>query len=291
VELRELRVLIAVAEHGTVVRAAKALHQSPSTVSHALGMLEAKVGVRLFNRLGRGMVLTEAGRAMLGPARRSVRESEAARAAATAVEGCLAGRVTVVSGRMMTEWLADLVAAFHALHPSVFVSVLHPMREELIPDMIREGVSDLGVIRSDLVPGDLAGRPVTEQTGAVIVPADHPLASRDQVQLVDLDGVSFVSPSARLDLAFEGMFRGVAVRPHVVAEVDDSEAIFELVRAGMGVAIVPQENVGAVVGRGVVVLPIDPALRSPISLVSRRADVDAAAEALVELAVDRFADN
>jgi DNA-binding transcriptional LysR family regulator len=289
-EFRELRVLLAIAAHGTVVRAAKALHQSPSTVSHALASLEAKVGVQLFTRLPRGMVLTEAGKAMLGPARRALREAEAARVAAIAIEGHLAGQITIVSLRMMTVWLADLVAAFHEAHPRVFVSVLQPEREEHIPELIRGGVCDLEVMRVALVPGDLAGTPVATQTGVVIAPANHPLARRRSIGLQDLDGVAFVSPSARVDIAFNGMFEDVGIRPNVVAEADDPETIFELVRAGIGVALVPLENVGPVMNRSAVALPLTPPRRTELALVGRRdGDLGPVVDAFHDLAVERFA--
>src|SRR6478736_946338 len=125
-ELRELRVLVAISEHGSVARAATVLHQSPSSVSHALTSLERKLGARLFHRLPRGMAPTEVGTAVLGPARRALREAEAARAAAGAVEGLLAGSVTMVSLRVFVAPLADLVAEFHAAYPLVLVSLRQP---------------------------------------------------------------------------------------------------------------------------------------------------------------------
>jgi DNA-binding transcriptional LysR family regulator len=290
VELRELRVLVAVAEHGTVARAARALHQSPSSVSHALASLEAKVGVRLFVRLPRGMAPTEAGEAMLVPARRSLREADAARAAAAAVEGLLAGQITIVSLRMTSVWLADLVAAFHAEHPLVLVSVHRPERDEHVPELVRAGVCELGVMHAATAPRDLEATPVATQTGAVIVPADHPLARLTSVELPALDGAPFVIPSARLDPAFEELFRRAGITPRIVAEADDAESIFELVRAGVGVAIVPLENAGPIVGRGAVAVPIVPPLRNAVAMVARGSDaLGPAASAFRALAVHRFA--
>jgi DNA-binding transcriptional LysR family regulator len=288
VELRELRTLVAVAEYGTLVQAAKALHQSPSTVSHAVTSLETKLGVRLFTRLPRGMVVTEAGEAMLGPARRALREAEAARAAATAVEGQLVGHIAIVSVRMTTVWLADLVAAFQEQHPLVVMSIRHPEFEEHIPDLIRRGEYELGVMRVSTIPPDLTATAVATSSSVVLAPAGHELAGRASIALRDLDGVAFISHTSRSNLAFYDLFHSAGVHPRVVAEASDPEMAFELVRAGVGVAIVAYENVAPVIERGTVAIPFAPLRRSTVAVVARRdAELGAAASTLLALAVDR----
>ena len=289
-ELRELRALVAIAEYGTLVRAAKALHQSPSTVSHALAMLESKVGVRLFTRFPRGMVPTAAGEAMLGPARRALREAESARAAATSADGMLVGHIAIVSVRMTTVWLADLVAAFHTEHPLVAISIRQPELEEQIPDLIRRGEYELGVMRAWAIPSDLTATVVATSTSVVLVPVDHPLAARESVAVEDLDGVALISPVSHLDLSFQEMFRSGGVRPVVVAETSDPDMTFELVRAGIGVAIVASENVAPVIDRGTVAIPFVPPRRSAVAIVARSdVEIGAAAEAFVARAVEQFA--
>jgi DNA-binding transcriptional LysR family regulator len=289
-ELRELRVLVAIADHGGVAGAARALHQSPSTVSHALAALETDVGVRLFHRVARGMVATEAGQAMLGPARRALREADAARAAAAAVDGLLAGQLGVVSMRMMAPWLADLIADFHTAYPLVVVRVHEPEREEAIPDLLRTGECDLGIMRADAVPTDLHATVVGTESGAVIAPADHPLAARSSVTVRDLDGLPFVVPPARLGPRFEALFADGGIVPRVVAEADHGETILELVRAGLGIAVVSAESAAQVAGRGAVVIPFDPPRVVALAAVIRPDEPpDPAAAAFRDVAAERFA--
>jgi DNA-binding transcriptional LysR family regulator len=288
-ELRELRVLVAIAEHGTVAQAAKALHHSPSSVSHALSSLETKVGARLFDRVARGMVLTNAGHAMLDSAHRILREADAAVAAVAAVDGLLGGQVTLVCGRMMSVWLADLLSAFHRDHPAVLVRVHHPEPEESIPELLRSGECELGFMRVETIPNDLDGTPVAGLTGAIIVPSDHPLATLEALDLAALDGEPFIVP-ARLGPTFDALFHRSGAVPRVVAVADDTETIFELVRAGVGVAIASMENVAPIVGRGAVALPITPPLTSTVAVVTRRdAELGPPAAALRALAIERFA--
>src|SRR5262249_35193269 len=129
VDLRALRVVLAIADEGGVTRAAAVLHQSASSVSHALVKLEAELDVELFHRLPRGMALTDAGEVLVAAARRTLREADLARAAVDEVRGLVTGCLTVVAVRACTIPLADLVGAFSARHPGVLVRAWAPETE------------------------------------------------------------------------------------------------------------------------------------------------------------------
>jgi DNA-binding transcriptional LysR family regulator len=295
VELRELTTLVAVVDHGTLVRAARALHQAPSTVSHTISTLESRLGVQLFTRSSRGMVLTSAGDAMLGPARRALREAAAAqmaatRVAATAGEGGLTGPLAIVSVRMKTVWLADLLASFRCEHPTVMIRLRLPEREEHVPDLVRTGEFELGVMRLGSIPPDLTATVVGTSTSVMLVPADHELATRSSVTVGDLDGVAFIAHTSPSGLDFRDMLRAAGASPRVVVEASDTGMAFELVRAGIGVAIVAHENVATVIDRGTVAIPFVPERRTTVAVVSRRdGELGAAATAFLGRAVDLYA--
>ena len=86
-DLRQLSYVVAVADHGGFTRAAEAVHVTQPALSQAVRTLEAELGVELFHRTGRSVVLTAAGEALLGPARRALRDAETARAAVAEVAG------------------------------------------------------------------------------------------------------------------------------------------------------------------------------------------------------------
>ena len=272
-ELRELRVLVAVAEHGGVVRAAGALHLSPSSVSHTLTTLETKLGVRLFHRMPRGMVVTDVGRAVLGPARRALQAAAAADSAAAAVKGLLSGRVTLVPARIFVAPVVELVARFHQVHPQIVMSMRSPEGEHLIAELIRSGDCEFGVMRSDMVPADLMHTPIGTQTGSVVVPADHPLAAGSSVRVEQLDGVDLIAPppSSPFRPHFDRVLTDLDVVPRVVAETDHLETMLELVCRGVGVSIAPVES-AVTVGDRAVVLPIDPPVSREMWLVAQSAD-------------------
>lgn len=93
-DLRALRVVVAVTEQGSVTRAAASLHQSSSAVSHTLLALESELGVNLFHRLPRGMAPTDAGDAFVAAARRALHEAEVARRSVDSIPEWWQGRST-----------------------------------------------------------------------------------------------------------------------------------------------------------------------------------------------------
>ncbi|HEY6532355.1 MAG TPA: LysR family transcriptional regulator [Acidimicrobiales bacterium] len=286
-ELRELRVLVAIAEHGGVSRAAKVLHLSPSAVSHSLAALEADLGVTLFHRLPRGMAPTEAGLAVLGPGRRALREAEAVQAAVGAVQGLTTGRLTLVPARLFVAPIVELVARFHARNPLVVTSLREPAAENVIAAIVRSGECEGGFMRSDLVPPDLQHTLVGRQTGAVVIPADHPLAALRTIRPVDLAGVAMIAPQTTSPFRpfFDGVFGSDGIEAAVVAESDHLETTVAMVRLGIGVAIAPVESASPILGEGAVVRPLEPAVTRPMSLVVRReSPLAPAAQAFWELA-------
>ena len=286
-ELRELRVLVAVADHGGVSRAASVLHLSPSAVSHALSSLETELGMPLFHRLPRGMALTEAGAAVLAPARRALSEAESARAAVGAVQGLTTGRLTLVPARLFVTPIVDLVARYHARNPLVVTSLREPADEDVIAGILRSGECECGFMRSDLVPPDLRHTPVGRQTGGVVVPVDHPLASRRSIDPHDLGGVDMIAPQTTSPFRpfYDSVFGAEGVEARIVAESDHLETIVAMVSLGIGVAIAPVESAAPITGDRAVVRPIEPSVTRPMSLVVRReSPLAPAAQAFWDLA-------
>jgi DNA-binding transcriptional LysR family regulator len=290
VELRELRALVAVAEKGGVARAARALYLSPSSVSSAITSLETELGVRLFDRRGRGMVLTDVGRAMLGPARQALQDVAAAEAAAAAKEGLLSGRVTVVPGRIFLSPVVAVVAEFHSEHPLIVIGVREPQNERVIGEMMRKGEADFGVMSAESVPSDFIQTPIGTQTEAVIVPLGHPLGEMQSVNYEDLEGVDMIAPEATSPFRpmFDRLCRSVGVKPRIVAESDHLQTIIELVRRGVGATVAPIESVSFLVGEDAVVVPLAPPTSRRMSLVARgKGTLSPAAEALWQFVVQR----
>ena len=291
-ELRELRVVVAVAEHASVTRAAAALHQSAGSISHTIAALEARLGVELFHRMPRGMALSAAGEALLGPARRTLREADAAVGAVNAVRGLVGGRLSLVASRVSTVPLAELMAAFTRLYPHVVLRVFEPDTEVGIARLLRSGECELGVMRTEGAPSDFEQFPITDDRTMVVLPAGHRLGDRSVLRMQDLAGERLVAPlpmsSTRLD--FDEYFRLNGIEPWVVAEAGTHEMVLELVRCAVGCTLAPEPSVAQVLGRGAVAVVLEGAPTSHQVLVSRRGDhLTPAAAAFHELVVSRRA--
>jgi DNA-binding transcriptional LysR family regulator len=286
VDLRGLRVVVAVADYGTLTAAAESLHLSPSALSHALARTEASLGVDLFHRLPRGMALTDAGKAVLGPARRALREVELAREAAGAVQGVLRGELSIVSVRIFSVPLASVVARFSLVHPGVVVRVESGETEPAVARSVESGRCDIGFSRSRGVPAGLSSEPVMEEHPVLVVPAGHPLARRTVVTIDDLAGERMVVPSARTRArsSYDHLFRTHNVDIEVVAEGATHEMVLELVRAGIGCTVTAGYSVGPVVGRGAVAVTLEGLPPSIVVIVRRHGELTPAARAFWDLA-------
>src|SRR5436309_13999589 len=126
-DLRRLRLFLAAVDHGGFTRAAEAEYVSQPSVSQAIRELEGELGTPLFHRVGRGVVLTAAGEALVPPARQALRDVETARTTVAAVAGLEAGRLDLAAlPTLAVDPVAPLTGAFRTAHPRVTVSLQDP---------------------------------------------------------------------------------------------------------------------------------------------------------------------
>ncbi|SER81418.1 regulatory helix-turn-helix protein, lysR family [Lentzea albida] len=128
-DVRQLRYFLAVVDHGSVNKAAAVLHVAQPSLSQAIRALERDLGVDLFRRVGRRLVLADAGEALIGPARQVVRVLATARASVDEVAGLRVGRVEIAAmPSQAVEPLARIVQAVTEEHPGLSVAVGPPRR-------------------------------------------------------------------------------------------------------------------------------------------------------------------
>jgi DNA-binding transcriptional LysR family regulator len=283
VELRQLRGVVAVVDHGTFSAAADALGIAQPTLSHAVATLERDLGTSLFVRRGRRVTLTGAGEAFLGPARESLRHAEAAATIAASAGGLESGRLAVAVLRTLVSPAVTVVGEFRRRHPGVTVELLV---DDPVPvgEAVRSGAVDLAVTRLDR---DLT-RLVAHQRFDVRVVALLPPGSRRR-RSVTLDalaaGPMIGAPrGSALRHDFDVAFAHAAVTPEVVVETTHLESILELVLAGAGTAILSESGVSSAVERGAVVARLAPAVTYPAGIMHRPSALTPSAEAFCALA-------
>jgi DNA-binding transcriptional LysR family regulator len=249
-ELRQVETFLAVAEELSFSRAASRLGYVQSSVSAQVASLERELGAPLFDRLGRRISLTDAGRVMFRYSGRLLGLAEETREAVTdagAGSGEVTGKLTVSAPEtLLTYRLPRLLALFHERHPKVRLSVRPSEVGRLMGSMrrgVEEGVVDVAFILDGPVevPG-LRVESLLEEGVSVIAPGDHVLASAASVAPKDLWGETVLLPETPEPggCAYRGQFErqlaAAAVVPPERMEFQSIEAVKQCVAAGMGVS-------------------------------------------------------
>lgn len=186
IELRHLRAALAVAEELNFTRAAGRLHVSQQALSATIRQLELRAGCTMFERDSHQVTLTDAGRAFLGHARRSL--SEADEAVSAARGAARAGRGRLRLGFTATSALGIAPAILHAFAAARPEVTIHLERFDF-PDPtagLRDGLTDAAFVRPPLAAGGLLFETILEEPRLAVLPRAHPLTERGAVVAADL---------------------------------------------------------------------------------------------------------
>jgi DNA-binding transcriptional LysR family regulator len=244
VELRQLEHFVAAAEERHFTRAAQRLHIVQSGLSASIRALERELGAPLFVRSTRRVELTQAGRALLPEARRTLAAAAAAGEAVAAVQGLLRGTLAVGTMQILPPSV-DLVAVlgrFHAEHPGVELRLRQAGTGTLLEE-VRGGALDLALVApAGRPPKGLTVRRLASDPLLVVCAPTHPLAGRGQVELADLAGEPFVDfqPDWGLRMLVDQQLAAAGLERRTAMEVNDVPTLLELVAHGLGVALVPE---------------------------------------------------
>lgn len=287
-DVRQLEYFLAVVDHGGFNRAASALYLSQPSLSQAIRALERDLGSDLFHRIGRRAVLTEAGRALIGPAREAVRSLQLARATVESVHGLQSGRVDIAAmPSQAIEPLTEMIRSFAQSHPSVSVSVQAASTPRDVTEMVRTGASELGLLASPagMTNEDVRTYPLLEQRFVLLSAPDGPFQPGVPVQREQLSGHRLIVGQKGTgmrnyvdDLRAEGVALTVAV------ETEHRVAILPLVLGGAGLAVVTDSWRSWAEQSGALVLDLEPSTSLHIALVSRRTPLTPAAAAFLDRA-------
>jgi LysR family transcriptional regulator for metE and metH len=254
-EVRHLRLVRAIAEEGGPTRAAARLHLTQSAVSHQLAELEGHLGIPLFARVRRQLKLTPAGARLVDAARtlladiaRVERELHHA--------GTRKREVLRIAVECFTayHWLPPLVAAIADEYPHVEIRIVSEATREPVTALLR-GSLDLALVSSPVRDRELVATPLFDDEWTVILAPSHPLARRPFVTAVELGReILFAHDAPRSDVERlrELIAAERAAMPRVVP-VPLTDALVDLVKAGLGVAIMSRWAVAPAEARGEIV--------------------------------------
>jgi DNA-binding transcriptional LysR family regulator len=242
--LDQLRVFVAVAEREHVTRAAEALHIAQSAASAAIASLEAAHGIRLFNRVGRGIELTEAGRRFLVEARAVLARADAAELALAELGGLARGVLSVQASQTIAGyWLPRHLVAFRRAHPGIEIR-LGIGNTAQVAAAVHDGVAELGFVEGAVEDSLLAATPVATDRLVLVVHPDHTWAGHPGLTLreaAERGRWVLREPGSGTRSAFEAALAAEGFPPdslRVALELPSNEAVRAAVEAGMGATVI-----------------------------------------------------
>lgn len=283
---RRLRYFLTIVDERTLTAAAARLHVAQPSLSQALRAFERELGAELFHRVGRGLVLTDAGRALIGPARQALLALDDARGAVREVSDLRAGTLEVAAlATLAADPLADLAGAFRRAHPLLTVRIGLAESSAGVSRLVAEGAAELGIVHLPAARDELVVDALGSQELLFALPPGSS-ASRAPLTAAELRAVPLVVTPLGTSIRdlLEHAFARAGVVPRIAVETAAREAIVPLVLAGAGAALLPEGLAREAERRGAHVRRARPALTRTIGLVRRAGAASAAARAFVALA-------
>lgn len=238
-DIQTLQAFIAVADTGSFSQAATRLHLTQPAVSKRVAVLETSLDVRLFDRIGRSVQLTEAGRTLLPRARRILLELEDSRRALSRLGTQVSGPLCIgTSHHIGLHRLPPLLREYCRRYPLVELDIAF-LASESACEAVEHGELELAVITlPNAPPPALRSQPLWIDPLAVVVAQDHPLAQRTQIEAAELGHEPCILPPA--DTYTRQLIEaawGASLHPRLSPR--DMESIRMLVGIGMGWGVIP----------------------------------------------------
>ena len=236
--LRQLQVFLEATRQMNFARAAGVLHLTQPAVSMQIRQLESAVGVELFERVGRGLALTEAGRVLRHHAARVLGEIADADQALQSLKGLHGGLVSVGLVSTAKYFAPRLLARFAEHHPGIEVRFSVGNRDALV-HLLEDNEIDLAVMGRPPDKLDAVAEPVAENPHVLVAARDHPLAGAHSIDMHELRRETFLSreTGSGTQTVMEAMFRQHLFTPARTILMGSNETVKQAVMAGMGVSL------------------------------------------------------
>ena len=258
-EIRHLVAFTTVLEAGGFTKAARALNLTQSALSHQIKTLEDQLGVEVFARVGKRTILTQAGEILLKHASVVLRELADARQDLLELRDPGRGRLRIsASGYSCYLLLPRILQEFKAEYPRVELSVSADYTGEAVQHLL-EGVSDIALLIAPSLVHNLTIVPLATDELFVTIPAGHPWAKRRRVRWTDLATqvlITYNKASQTHQSLLQRLAKEGASVPETM-EVREAEAVTEMVKVGLGIAVLPRWVVQADLQAGrLIALPL-----------------------------------
>lgn len=251
-ELSQLRTIIHVAELGSLSKAADRLNIAQPALSRQVRLLEEELGTRLFERHGRGMVISEAGQEVLRHAYRINAEIQEIRSAVSDSDASLRGHVSIGMPPTVSDILSvPLVLAFQEKHPDATIRVVSAYSGYVL-DWLHRGEIDAAILFESKSARSVKSEPLLEEKLFLIGPEDSDLDPNQPVDFTKLESERLLLPSAGHSLRnlLDECAKARGIQLRVTVEADSYSTLKNLVRAGHGTTILPLGPIHEEISRG-----------------------------------------
>ena len=285
-DARQLKYFLAVVDEGAINRAADSLLIAQPSLSQAIAGLERELGIPLFHRIGRRLVLSEAGETLVGPARIVLRNLEDAAASVHALKGLRTGRIDLITMPSPgIEPLTTILTSFSESFPAVTINAEAAFTPEEVLRAVRTGVCEIGILGSpDTVRApELEVVELESQALVLISGPNTALPDRAMIERTELSGLRLIvsqQGSLMRTLVDDVLASGVDVI--IAAEVAHRTSILPMVLSGFGHAVVPSSWAPSARRAGATIRTIVPESYLHVAAVCRRTHLTPPARTLMD---------
>jgi LysR family transcriptional regulator for metE and metH len=237
IEVRHLRLVVAIVEEGGLTRAGERLNLTQSALSHQLKQIEDSLGVTLFTRAKRRMVLTDPGEVLVERARTILADISELESDLREHAAGRRGKLRIATHCYTCyEWLPPLLKRFYKSHPHVDVQIVADATADPV-DALRRGRIDVAIISCPVDEANVQTFDLFSDEMLLLVPPTHRLAKRPYVTARDFADEHLLLYSSPSENFFYQQYLARAASPPQVTVIKLTEAILSMVRAGLGVTV------------------------------------------------------
>jgi len=250
---------VTAAETGSFTRAAEKLRVSPAAVSFQIKQVEEGAGFALFERIGRRVVTTDAGTALLGYARTVLQALQDADHSLQALQGVIGGRVKLGAVSTAKYIVPHMLARFSEAFPKVGIDLRFGNRRQ-IGTALQQGEIELAVMGRPEDEADVAAESFAIHPSVLVASPTHPLAGAAHLEVRDLAGIGLIAreEGSGTRLLMEHLCARAGIAARIVMTTDSNETIKQAVMAGMGVAVLSRHTIGLELALGLLkTLPME----------------------------------
>lgn len=237
IDLKKLRAFYMVAKHGSLRNAAARLLLSTSAVSIQITQLEKELGVKLFDRVGRKLVLEPTGQVFLKHVEKVLEAVDDAVASVSKIKTARR-RISIALGTDLTRFFSPAIADFMKTHPDIDIALTLKHSPETLARIL-DGDIDMGVGYFSKLPKDLAKRALLKSGFSLFLSTSHPLANVKSPTLADIGRFPLIALRLDTDMGHRILraFSDAAIEPPNILEVGNCQSSHELARQGIGIAV------------------------------------------------------